>query len=235
MPAGLQVINDAGTIQIDSTWANYVLVDVQTIVSVQDAQLTSGAFFRGSIYTGSQGSDLVFAYCASTFSYVGESYINSVRRVGVATRDIAGIPVTFYTYRKQQPTGSTFGMQVFDETGTLTFDAASNFARIVQYIPPAQMYGSGFFSLPPGRKYAICVPSFCGRGRQETVFNPGAGPDYFINFYRDAPLITLSSSSVAIGGLEQYLFFQIPSGSSGATRVYIGNWTPGIIADITGL
>lgn len=235
MPAGLQVINDFGTIQIDSEWQNYALVDVQTVTSVQNAQLFPGAFFRGSIYTNSFESDLVFAHCASPFSIVGTSYVNSQRRVGVATRNTVGIPVTFYSFRKQPIQASTFGLQVFNAAGELTFDAASKFAKIVRVLSASQVFnGSGTISLPANRKYAVCIPSFCGISRSDYSQNTGGGLDYWQNFYGEAPVLRLTSASVSSSPLEQWLFFQVPSANRGASTYYVSNWVQALVADVTG-
>lgn len=179
MPTGFQCFNQNGTIQIDSDWVNYGLVNRYTVSS-------SSIYFPTGNINGIQValdnfSDLVFVSCAGQIAYhVSVKTGPSARTITYAVNGL-GVPVDVYVYRGMQASATNSGMQIFGPDGRLIFDANSRFMNVSGSLPVLAFNTK--YALPAGRKYAICFPSFYGRNIQEGFPN-GAFWDLVRSHYK---------------------------------------------------
>lgn len=233
MPAGLQVINDSGTIQIDSTWANYALIQRVTVTSTARPPWSGPDLTRGAVHAGSQSGDLVFVQCASEFCLSGPNYRNGVREFTVGVFAL-GIPITFYVFRKQPPTASNYGMQVFDAGGELLFDAVSKFSKIKLTLATQgnNLANANTYNITPGRNYAIMMPSFTG---QLVIRDTPSGNMGFRYLSVNGPKFICQTGAVRTTGYSIFAetIIPLPRPESGTT---VSNYAGGpiIIADVTG-
>lgn len=235
MPAGLQVINDFNTVQIDSNWSNYSLIEKLTATSIMNPQTNTPIFGFGYNYSAGNDDDLVFVHCLSDFNLVGFNYVNGQRYLPVATY-AAGVSITFYRFRKQPPTSSTFGFQVFNEQGVLGFDALSHFARIPLSINGAyeNLLQNTSYPVRSSRQYALIVPSYTGQ-MVESYSGAGSGGMgfYYIDLY--SPRFRCTSSGVSTTGgaffARSTIPIQNPPGGIRITQYQSGDV---LVADVTG-
>lgn len=238
MAAGFQVFGEGGFIQVDGDWANYALVQVQTILTVDTNWRALPC--RAAIHVGSQEGDLVFAHMPGFCMLLGVAYWDGARRVGVSVGADAGagpngplnFPITFYVFRRQPPIGSSSGVQIFNAQGTLVFDANSNFCKVAGVADAASTTNK--YWLPGGRKYAVLMPSFTGQYIETYANNPGPGPNFFWYIYANCLRMQCESDGIQMNTMAVGAFTQIPSLQPGqnATRNIQG---PNIlIADVTG-
>lgn len=232
MPAGLQVINDSGTIQIDSEWQNYALFSVNTIFS--DNNQWGETAYAGVVHTSSIGEDLVFASCGSAFFPVCIVQVNGVRQYKVGTGSAVGIPVTFFTFRRQPPRSSTYGLQVFDGNGQLAFDALDKRCRIAGTIPSNQLASIGTYAFRANRQYAVLAPSFTGQLiEQDSAPDMGGMGWKFLG--TNCARLRLFSSGVNVEGYafasEKQIPIFNPRPGVNITNVLGDNY---IVADVTG-
>lgn len=186
MPAGLTILNDSNTVQIDENYKNLEVT--------KKSPFSTTAAAGGSNWGNYQHADITYqarsvnppmvAVEASSGSFVfllassGGSYTFRVV-FPLATGSVSG---TFWIF--DEPPGqssSTFGLQVFNDQGKLTFDAIARYARIVGRLSvPSQSSGDPDqqFAVPSGRKY-IPVQSVCGTYAQSNpVSQPGVPPSF---------------------------------------------------------
>lgn len=231
MPAGIQIFNDAGTIQIDSTWSNYALVDKRTILSARAGW--GGNDVSGAVHSTSSPGDIVFASSPGEILPIGLSQSSGVRSYRVGTGTAQGVPVEFLTFRRQPPRDSLFGMQVFDENGVLIFDAVDKRCRIAGVLPAAQLNFPGSFPFPAGRKYAVLCPSFTGQLVQQDT-GGGTGNMGFRYFITNSPALLLGSAGITSQGYKVSSVYQVPiQNPSGGVVVnnYVGR--DYLVADVT--
>lgn len=232
MPAGLEIISDSGSILIDANWANYSLFSVETLTSSKNAW---GELDRaGVVHQSSQPADLVFASAEVPILPVCIVTYNGVRQYRVGTGGSEGVPVRFFTFRKQPPRNSAFGVQVFDAGGNLVFDALDKRCRMAGVVPAAELGQSKQFNFGSGRKYAVLVPTFTGQLIEQ---DSGAGQGNMAWKYltTNSPLISLNASGVALQGYSVSSVRQIPI-QNPKPGVIISNFTGGdyLVCDIAG-
>lgn len=238
MPQGFQVIGDSGATQIDGDWANYALVQIQTILTVDTNWRALPC--RAAIHEGSWDGDLVFAHMPGFCMPLGVAYWNGTRRVGVSVGSDTGagsngplnFPITFYVFRRQPPTGSTYGVQVFDASGQLVFDAASNFCKVSGVVPASS--STNKYYLPGGRRYALLMPSFSGQYIETYAPNPGPGPNFFWYIYANCLRMQCDSDGIQMNGMQVGAYAMIPSLSPGNNRTENINGPAILVADVTG-
>lgn len=229
--AGFQAIGDFNNFQVDSTWSNYALVSVET--QSASNQNWNGPAFIGTIHTGSQEGDIVFVHCTSEFSILGYQYRNSVRMYGVATRQ-AGISTTFYIFRKQSPTSSFSGFQVFDGVGSnnLIFDSDSKVARPMLTIPATSLSATQAYPIKGARKYAVLMPSFTGQ-IIEQWFKVGGGQfDWQYQIAINGPKFSCFDGGINLTGYVVFAQSTIPAISGGSMRITNVTGTPVVVCDV---
>lgn len=232
MPAGLQVFNDSDTIQVDSTWKNFSLVSRTVINSSKSAWQEPD--LAGAVYANSGINDLVFVYCATPFLAVGVSQQSGVRYYRVGTGNSENIPVTFYTFRGQQPTSSSYGLQVFNETGEITFDSLNKMNRIVGLMPIAPGQTATFYNFNRTRKYAVMIPNFIGQLIQQDT-GGGTGNMGFRYFSTNSPRLQIQANGVSFQDFAISSVKQVPiQNPTGAVIVTNITGAPYVVCDVTG-
>ena len=140
MPAGLQVFNDSGIVQIDGTYSNLQLTAKGTAsTSMQNLSYftqANGTFRYNTPYTtvSFTGNTPVFAVSGdSTVSVVSTSVSGSVWTVGIITPNG---PASFewYVFDEASSSGGNYGLQVFNDSGVLVFDSSNKYFRQIGYV-----------------------------------------------------------------------------------------------------
>lgn len=186
MPAGLTILNDSNTVQIDENYKNLEVTSKSSFSTTTGPGSSNWGNYQHAdvTYQARSANPPMVAVEASTGSFVfllassGGSF--TFRLVfPLATGPVSG---AFWIF--DEPPGqsnSTFGLQVFDEQERLTFDALARYARVVCRLSvPSQSSGDPDqqFPVPVGRKY-IPVQSVCGTYAQSNpVSQPGVPPSF---------------------------------------------------------
>lgn len=228
MPAGFESIGDSGSYQVDSDFKNLALIRAGTV----NSQAYTNGETQNTIpsrvgITINDGEILAIActqYCAfgSRVGNVAYVYVNAQ----------PGQAVQYYIFQSGGAPATNFGLQVFNESAELTFDAGWNLfdVRLV-------MSGYGSASLPASRKYAFVHSQIATRVTYTKVVN-GIAPNSFVSFVR----ITDFSSIRINGGLIESQLSTVDAGgtrpSPGTGSSYTNQYNNGItpialIIDVT--
>ncbi len=232
MPVGLEILNGAGTYQIDGDYANLMFVRKVTVntVSFPAGQGTSNNPSQASITLGA-GEFFAFS-CASPSAFVGRSgstvYINVMAAPGAL--------VTFYVFARGQGT-STFGLEVYDADGQITFSSSWKLLNIVGVTA-----GAGNFQFATGRTYAVIPQSQFVRLVRKTTYQ-GAQPSVYVVYSRELFYQAVSISGAALNVASDavhfaawvYLESQSPFIMGWDTDTNNGGTTRYVVADVTGL
>lgn len=232
MPAGLQVFNDSNTVQIDSNWQNYSLFSRVVINSSKNAWQEID--YAGSVYTTTNARDIVFVYCASPFLPVGMVQQGGTRSYRIGTGTSENIPVTFYIFREQTPTDSSYGMQVFNEQGVLTFDALNKMNRLSGTLPLTPTTAPTFYNLNGFKKYAVLIPNFIGQLIQQDT-GAGSGGMGFRYLSTNSTRLQIEPNGVSFLGfaISSVRQIPIPNPSPGITVTNVSG-SPYLVSDVTG-
>lgn len=151
--AGLSITRDNGSLQIDDMFMTYRLIA------------------KGSVYvaefnanTGGGGATLSIAGKNPTLFLSGGPLVAVIQKTvsgGVHTWKLMAKTsgtATYYIFDEQVPSDSGFGLQLFDESGRLTFDSSSKLLRFVGSYQLAWA-SDGSLTLPSGRTYAVANSS----------------------------------------------------------------------------
>lgn len=230
MPVGLQVLKDNGVIQIDERWVNFELVKKELIVS--GAVSMGGSTIVGASVLSAM-EDLVFVSCSSGFGLAGVGVENSQKRTYIAAEN-SGVELTFYHFRRQAPTASTAGLQVFTADDQLAFDANSKYCRVAGDILVDMSSPQFSKILPSGRIYAVLIPEFVGRVSQS--YRPLGTNTGIIetNFYTRS--INCGSDRVNVGAEFRYRQTLLPWSGVGTPNLVFYSFSGGrsLISDVTG-
>lgn len=211
MTAGFMAENTFGTVQVDDTFTNYALVSATTITTTSNPGWSGPPIPFGAVHSGSTDEDLVFVHCASGFSMPGPSYYQGVRKVPVATT-AAGIAVTFYIYRRQAPTGSNFGLQVFSAASALLFDAVSKFCKVLATLATKNNNLAQITTISVGStlKPAILMPSFTGQMVQQDEGTGQGGIPGWRHISLRGPRFVCQENGIRLLGYVEFAHAQIP-------------------------
>ncbi|MFJ4347803.1 hypothetical protein [Pseudomonas sp. NPDC089401] len=222
-----------GLVQIDDTWVNFAMVSKQSLTSADNIPF-DGTYVRGVQFFVSSPQDLVFVHSTSEFGFMMRRIeTNGNNRCIVVTKAL-GVVIEVFVFRKQPPAASLFGLQIWNAGGELVFDAASKFCKVTGVIPA--FTGSGSYSQPAGKKYAICFPQYMGRWTADYV--PSSSGE--IPFYRHAwytYFLYCRSDGVTLTGLYPYMaleapwYVPVPPTPPSYDRYYTGGGS--LIADVT--
>jgi hypothetical protein len=136
MTAGFQAINQNNFVQIDQDYKNYLLYETRTINCTTPT--------RNAYYTDvdlAYGVDAFIAYvdsdyaCHSVVSVSGNTVRYRFFKLGSAGA------ITIVVFRVSPPAISQFGLQVFDASGALVFDALMPYMRILDFIQGPNISG----------------------------------------------------------------------------------------------
>lgn len=223
MPAGFQIINDSGVVQVDQDYKNYALYSKTTITSWSSSwnSGTGGTVFSAAVPIPPSGS-YVIALITSGASSASVMYGGTV----MATAPSGTPTVTAYVFAAPTASGSTSGVQVFDASGGVVFDSALKYMRVVYAgtIPSRSLPNDvpyTYSGLAAGN-YAV-VMSF---SRQHYVYTTGV-PGFWV-VYRDFYATSGNGFTVNNSG-----FATGPGNASGFAEQLSGG--PVLLIDVAGL
>lgn len=227
--AGFQAIGDTGSYQVDSNFKNLAMVRSGTLISqtYTNGETTNTSPSRATL-TLNDGE--ILALSCSVFCALGSRVGNTAY---VYCSEAAGQLIRYYVFKPgDNPTG--FGLQVFDASGDLTFDAGWKLFDVRSIL-------SGYSSaqLPSGRSYAFVHSQIGTRITYNKVVN-GMEPNIFTSYIRSTEFssyaISGSTISCALSAVD--IASTRPSrGSSGPgfTRIATNNVNPvALVIDVTG-
>lgn len=167
MQAGLKVFNEGNVIQIDSTFSNHQLIQKKTVTATNQ-YFTWGVYAFNAVSAIQPMAVISFDANEPLVAYYSTNMaaLMSTQRRGNTWTLTFWCPdwgsVEVFVFDKAKISPSKYGMQVFDESGKLVFDAVNKYARIIDYIygrVPYQNHGPGSytssFSYQRGRKFAV--------------------------------------------------------------------------------
>lgn len=227
MPVGFEAIGESGSVLIGSDWSNYALANKQVIVSSRAQWISPAA---GSVYTSNDLNEIVFASASVSYAPTSIDFFEGQRRFRVGTL-VEGVPVTFYAFKKQPPTNATFGLQLFDENGVLTFNSTDKMCRISGNLPISLSTQPRQFTFGVNRQYAILASSFTG---QLITRTEGGGLQGWRYLTTISPMFTLNSSGVSFdrfAGISE-MQFPIPNPTPDIQITNIQG-QPYLVADVT--
>ncbi|MBV6853746.1 hypothetical protein P2C08_14090 [Xanthomonas perforans] len=206
MPAGLQIINSNGFIQIDETYRNLHFKRKGTATTNVVAPGVAGNSSVQIQISDVNAMMLIAVRCSSLVSMTSYNINGSTVTVGLVVNARVGATVDWYAFdTAPQAAAATYGLQVFNASGQIVFDSAHSPMRVVDTY---QVNGSAgnTRTYPAGRSYAA-------------VFSPGiyvvpvnAGPEGSNGYAVNLPGVRIGSSS----GDVTVAPFQI-QGSSGSS------------------
>jgi hypothetical protein len=192
MPAGLQIFNTSGTIQIDENYQNYMLLAKGTVTSgslLDDAGLPINGVqvFTSSVteFVAVRGSDRVA--------------LHSILPSGAGLRYVFAAPfgssVTYYRYALGVNSAQPYGLQVFNAAGALVFDAMCPSMRIETILNGpdyAAFFGDWVWNA--SKQYAVAYGAWSGSIGMDV---PPVGTQLLIEYWRSSP-----SATAIAGGLR---------------------------------
>lgn len=174
MPVGFESIGDSGNFQVDSSFKNLAMVRSGTVASQQysngSTQNTNPSRVGVTLYEG----EILAVSCSEYCSLGGK--VGDTAYVYVSAP--AGQPVNYYIFKPGGLTVSSFGLQVWNEVGELTFDSGWSLFDV-----RAILSGYNSVSLVVGRKYAFVQCQIGARVDYTRVHN-GVPPNSFISDVR---------------------------------------------------
>lgn len=205
---GLTIYNDSGTLQIDEDYKNLSLVEKPIVNAVGGSGLIS-INYTGVRPVVAVGHTTFVAFVYATVS--GTSWTFYFMGGGAA-----GTPIQFYIFDDPK-TAPTFGLEVYNAAGQLSFSFGAPPLRIVSIHPNLNPTVTQSFSLSAGKTYATVLAR---PGRQ---MNNSVGSLEFVHY--------LGGRQVA-GGIETGPVSELRAGPGG-TYTFL---TTGAIAaiDVTG-
>lgn len=171
MPAGLKLINDYGTTQIDETYHNYLLRSKGSVTTTgPDASQGMNAC-SATIQVSGTHPQVFFEASGAYICPGGRTISGSVHTFTIYT-DVPAT-LTYYVFDLNVPAvAGNFGLQVFTGLGTLAYSSANRPMGVVSILSLAS--GSYFDVSPNGRKLAAAL-SF-SRNNLQTVGVVGSQP-----------------------------------------------------------
>ncbi|GEM_PF-1294867 len=234
MPAGLEVINETGSYQIDGNYANLALVRKG---SVQTQGYMSGdgipTLQTRALVTVNDGELIAFS-CATAPAVISAKVGNQVY---LSANGVAGTVINYWIFAAG--TGvSNYGLQVFDESGAeLVFDSSWRLFNVV-----AVTTGVETIKLNSGRVYAVLPQSVRIRINRLASYQ-GAQPNVYMimerHSYFDSARIQNGQVVVSTAEIDLWMWVRNLNGGS----IPIVNWdydgnngaiTRYIVIDVTG-
>lgn len=172
MPAGLQVFLDDGTtVQVDDKYFNLAFVGKYQVACTPNYTNPSGSITVSGTMPVVAFSGPVAA-CMHSMSQANGSFTFNFIVASQAT-------LTVYLFDVPTNTG-TFGMQIFNDLGQVTFDSSRLYMKIAHDISFSDYVQIPTTPIPnPGRPFAILCSEFVGY-KFGQMFMPGeSGPVYF--------------------------------------------------------
>ncbi len=229
MPTGFEAIGDAGNYQIDSSFANMALIRSGALYSEQytNGSTTNTNPTRVAV-TVNAGE--VLAVACTALCAVG-SIVGTTVYVYVSAA--AGTLVEYYIFKPGDTSVSSVGMQIFNESGQITFDSGWKLFDVRHILA-----GYTSVTLAVGRKYAFVHTQIGTVVIYNRVVN-GIPPSVLVSYIRRTQFscVSINGNSIACQLANVDVAASPPSSGSGAAvnQTIPNNVTPqALIIDVTG-
>lgn len=187
MPAGLEIINTAGTVLVDENYVNLAMRS-------KGSGSTSGSSGLNRLTVALDGLQTpMIAYACAT-RHVGHNWFASDMSSTTFQGDLSiTATVNYYIFDQPVASGANHGMQIYNAAGVLVFDALNKYARVVDIFGGAALANwTPSRSYPAGRTYAVVQLK---KAYQKEVINNGGG-NWDVNWYSSA----IQVNGVAVTG-----------------------------------
>ncbi|MCP1652731.1 hypothetical protein [Pseudomonas nitroreducens] len=145
MPAGLQIINDAGTVQIDDNYANFLLRGKGAVTTTGPNTAQAWYVAVGTIQVYGSNPQIFFEANDAFVCPVSRTISGSLHTFTIYT-DVA-TTLNYYVFDNDIPAApGNCGLQVFNGAGTLMYDSGNKPMRIIM-VQPYGTFATGKNSL----------------------------------------------------------------------------------------
>lgn len=128
MPVGLEVLSSVGSLQVTSNYKNLAFYDYLDVTVVSDG---SPDFY---VYQLPVDNTYVYAYRPLTTGVAVGFHLSANRALIVAPAN-RNTPVRIYRFRRDgSGARANFGLEVFDDSGNLTFSSAIQYLKVLGYM-----------------------------------------------------------------------------------------------------
>jgi len=186
MAAGLTVLNDAYTVQIDENYKNLSLATKGLVATgtKSDGSFSYNEQHADIVYTANSSSPPMLAVLGDYMGYVVllSRSGNTFTWRAVFPSASGSISVNYWIFDKPPNAAvGTFGLKVWDSAGNLSFDSNMLYAKVVGTLTTPVTGSSppvASFPIPAGRTY-IAVQNDLGQYAVSVpVSNPGMPPSF---------------------------------------------------------
>lgn len=197
MATGLKIFNDSGTIQIDETYSNLVLIEKKTVTIALPVTTAYDYIASGDVVAiAVKCYPETFTTTAVSFSsgvwVYRLSFYNNPLTTGTCT-------FTIYAFGKVPTPSEDFGLAVYNASGGLVYHSQMKPLRIL-----AVLGGASFYSAPVGRTVAAMFLSL-------SMYSAAGPPVTFETWSLRAPgnyiepiLLTLGAGGLGLVRNGQY-------------------------------
>lgn len=148
--AGLQIVNDGGSVQIDQGYRNLCLRQKGNAVTT--GNLVSGTSWMSFNVSGLTSPIIAVGGAVGASAQTYWDAANSRHGFLISAIGAIGTSIPYYIFDVPAELGSTYGFQVRDTAGALIFDALQPPLRVRGFYVNAS---GGDSSKPSGRTYAV--------------------------------------------------------------------------------
>lgn len=187
MPAGIEIINDYGTVLIDSTYTNMSLLQSGIATSYEssiDAEVSVGI---ASLPVGAGPGQYLAIHCTQMAGLWAGNYAYAP----------VGAQVHWYLFGPPpNSTSANVGLAIYKGTGDLAFHSALKYARVRDSF--TQTSGNFTKTYDTGRKYAVIWARRGANVRRELIFDPDTSQSFFSLFY-DGSAARMDGANIIFG------------------------------------
>lgn len=267
MPEGIQVYNDNNTLTIDGTFKNYALVSKGTIgnlerrttgtpyyginhTSVQRYQGLFTGYLNGNLTNPLIGVTLNKVHYVTVFGIVKladgrwrfDIYVGAGVNKKLENPPSLDLNLEYFVFDEPRfaTTSGSYGLQVWDDAGSLVFDSNLKYMRVHSLVPQSVYANGGSFPeqitnipIPTGRKIAHVTS--CRSGDMELGFF--VDDDWGSRLYQDSEIFAInqiSSSNTLAVYSDEWIESYSGGGSGMPYRSYKFRNYGALLIDVTG-
>lgn len=157
MPAGVEIFNDGGFYQIDSTYKNYRLTGILN-VTLPGAAQSPPEVFPGVAVTQTLGINPVLAIRSTVLTSIAMVRTGTINFFQIRLASFDPGTAEVYVFDQTPPSASSSGLQVYDSVGNLVYDANDKSLRVLDYYEQGNVLTGTVVSRSyGGRKVALVV------------------------------------------------------------------------------
>lgn len=162
MPEGIQVYNDSGILQIDGTFRNLSLISTGSILC-NNTSTEIPATYGDVVVPNSTSPLLAFPGIGNGVTCTVISVSGSNRTFRVFYEGNVSVTIPYYVFDVPDSTPTTFGLQVYNSSGQLCFDAAKKYMRVLDFYTNNPVFPNSVSKTYPGKTVAL-IPTTYSRG-----------------------------------------------------------------------